>query len=198
MDIEWRLGIGDPTFVGWLIVAMYIVASAACFLAANGSQFSGRNWRSDGTFWLLIALLFSALGINKQLDLQSLFTELGRELAKNGGWYAQRRAFQAAFIASIALASAVSAAFLMLWAKRLGRAQVAAMLGTCFVLAFVVIRAASFHHIDAFLARSIFGAKWNWVFEIAGISVVSLAAISYSKRIESSVARRLFGRLPNN
>ncbi len=45
-----------------------------------------------------------------------------------------------------------------------------------FILGFVVIRAASFHHVDALLAARLGGVRWNWIFELSGISVVGLAA----------------------
>jgi hypothetical protein len=49
----------------------------------------------------------------------------------------------------------------------------------------VLIRAASFHHIDRFIGESILGLRWNWVIEISGISLVLIASqwrqISLSK-----------------
>src|SRR5580693_6074196 len=84
---RWKPGIGDPTVMGWVTVAAYFVAVIGCFLAA---------WREplpDGTrrprsrpskFWLALAALMVALGINKQLDLQSLATQIGRDAIR--GW----------------------------------------------------------------------------------------------------------------
>ena len=46
-----------------------------------------------------------------------------------------------------------------------------------FILGFVVIRAASFHHVDAFLAARLGGIKWNWILELGGIAVVAAAAV---------------------
>ncbi len=163
MEIEWRPGIGDPTAIGWITVAMYLIASIACFTAANRSQFAGRHWRKDGMLWLLLALLSLGLGINKQLDLQSLFTELARDAAKGGGWYEKRRAYQQVFIVGTACVSAATAVLLLLWSWRLGRVQCIAIFGACFILAFVVVRAASFHHVDQLLSDRVLGARWNWI-----------------------------------
>jgi hypothetical protein len=49
-------------------------------------------------------------------------------------------------------------------------------MGTVLVLAFVLIRAASFHHIDQFIGERILGFKWNWVLEMGGISIVLLGS----------------------
>ena len=85
-DGRWRPGIGDPTFLGWVTVAAYFAAALAC----------GRAWRLDRrarlagdrssspTFWLILSLLLAFLGINKQLDLQSLLTHLALDRAAPG------------------------------------------------------------------------------------------------------------------
>jgi len=40
----------------------------------------------------------------------------------------------------------------------------------------VLIRAASFHHIDRFIGDRILGLKWNWILEMGGISIVLLSS----------------------
>lgn len=180
MQIEWQPGIGDPTLAGWLTVGIYFAATAACFLAANRSHFSGRNWQQDGMFWLLTALLLLVLGINKQLDLQSLFTELARSAAKEGGWYEQRRTYQGAFILMVGGGSIVAATALLLWTRRLGITQQIAVFGLSSLGAFIVIRAASFHHVDKFISGTIIGARWSSLLEIVGAATVALSALVYA------------------
>jgi len=46
---------------------------------------------------------FLALGINKQLDLQTALTEAGRVLARYQGWYEQRQFVQLVVIALFAM-----------------------------------------------------------------------------------------------
>ena len=117
-----------------------------------------------------------ALGINKQLDLQSLATQIGRDMIKGWNLYQERRELQVGFILAVALVCAGSLA-LFLWAARRNLARRwPAIVGMLFILGFVVIRAASFHHVDALLAARLGGVKWNWIFELSGISVVGLAA----------------------
>ena len=65
-----------------------------------------------------------------------------------------------------------------------------ALVGSTFVLGFVIIRAASFHHIDRFIGNQILGLRWNWVLEMGGIVLVLLASIW---RVWS-VSARLLGR----
>ena len=190
MMIEWRAGIGDPTIIGWITVAAYLIASAISFHAANRAQLSGVRWLIDVRFWLMMGLLLLVLGINKQLDLQSLLTELARAAAKSGGWYEQRREYQRLFIASIAGTTMVGAAILMVWSRRLSRSQRVALLGTCFLLAFIVIRAASFHYVDLLLSESLLGARWNSIFELLGIGLIGSSGLSYISTVRGMGWRR--------
>ena len=50
------------------------------------------------------------------------------------------------------------------------------MLGVTFIVVFIVLRAASFHHFDVFLHSRYLGVKMNWAFELTGIGVMGLAA----------------------
>ncbi len=176
---RWRPGIGDPTVMGWVTVIAYLLASAGCAVAAL------REPMADGTrrprsrpsgFWLALAFLLLALGINKQLDLQSLATQIGRDLIRAWGLYSERRELQVGFILAVVLACAGTLGW-FLWAARatLERRWLA-VLGTMFILGFVVVRAASFHHVDAFIGSRLGGAKWNWILELGGIAIVGAAA----------------------
>lgn len=179
MIFEWRPSIGDSTIIGWFTVAVYLLASVISFYAANRATLSGAWRRIDSQFWLMMGLLLLVLGINKQLDLHSLLTEIARDAAMSGGWYEQRREYQKLFIASIAGTTFAVAAIMMVWSRKLLRSQQVAILGFCILLAFIVIRAASFHHVDQLLSQSVLGARWNSIFELMGIALIGSSALSY-------------------
>jgi hypothetical protein len=176
---RWRPGIGDPTVVGWVTVAAYLLAALGCMIAAwrepmpNGaSRPRGRPSR----FWLALATLMLALGINKQLDLQSLATQIGRGVITAWGLYSSRRELQFGFILVVALVCSSTLGAFLWAARRTLKNRWPAIAGMLFILGFVVIRAASFHHVDAFLAARLGGLKWNGILELGGIAVVALAA----------------------
>jgi hypothetical protein len=187
----WGPAIGDPTFMGWFTVFAYGLAALLCWCAATrhrGSSSRGREEApplsrpgvpaSDARLWIGLSGFLVLLGINKQLDLQSWFTEVGRTLARSEGWYEHRQTVQTFFV--IALAAGGLAALLTLaWiTRRTWRTTGLAVAGTGFVMTFVVIRAASFYHVDALLGWEVLGIRLSWVLEIGGIACVAVAALN--------------------
>src|SRR5512145_1767020 len=85
---QWHPTIGDPTFMGWFTVAAYFAGAFCAYFTAYKIRTPDRQ---AFLFWCACGVFLTALGINKQLDLQSLFTEMGRQVAKAQGWIEQRR-----------------------------------------------------------------------------------------------------------
>jgi hypothetical protein len=166
---SWSPGIGDPTVAGWLTVIAYFAAAALCFRAAH--RLGARHY-GEVMFWRLLAFGLAALGINKQLDLQSAVTELGRWLVRHNGLQDQKRELQRWFIEAV-LVIAICLGIALVWSIRRspGATKVAAV-GVCALLTFVVVRAASFHHFDHLIGVRLLGLKLNWVLELGGIFVV--------------------------
>lgn len=66
VDNRWRPGIGDPTIVGWVISAGYLLCALLCIRAAR----LDRPFRHDPThagprFWWTVAAAVFILGVNK-------------------------------------------------------------------------------------------------------------------------------------
>ena len=173
---SWLPELGDPTPLGWITVLLYFAAAADCILVMHRLGANNNASRTEGCIWLVLAVLFVALGINKQLDLQSTLTDLGRSLAVAQGWYEQRRLVQFALIILLTAGSLAILAMFGLWLLRTGTEVWLALIGSTFLLVFILARAASFHHFDEFIGTSIVGFHWHWVLEIAGILFVLLAS----------------------
>jgi hypothetical protein len=171
---QWRLGIGDPTFMGWFTVFAYFTAaflSLAVFIRSRDRNVDARFWAG-----MLCALLL--LGVNKQLDLQTWFTLTARKLARMEGWYEYRRPLQVVFIFLIACGGVFTVYAFWKLAGTSWRKHRLALSGLIFLCVFVVIRAASFHHVDLFLKYDIGGMRMNWLFELGGISLVIAGALA--------------------
>lgn len=183
VDGRWQPGIGDPTPVGWLTVVAYFLAAFFSYQAWRRSLTIGQG----SLFWLGLTLVMVFLGVNKQLDLQTLATQIGRDIVVANGVYAQRRTYQLAFIATVVVVCGllIPVAF-YLNRKNLGE-QWPAIVGIILLLGFIVVRACSFHHVDVFLAGRIGGMKWNWVLELGGISLILVGAFRSGKKAQRSL-----------
>ncbi len=161
IDGRWHLGIGDPTIWGWLTVGMYLLAMGRCFMKAISYRHTETTYR----FWTLLGWCLLLLAINKQLDLQTLFTLGLKQLAISHGWYEQRRALQLVFVVCIGLSMLVLLLTLRIVLFNLWRQYKLVWTGLFLLCAFILIRAASFHHIDIYIRESLFGLELNVVLE---------------------------------
>lgn len=182
--INWHPGIGDPDLRGWTITVAYLAACAACALAWRRERSAARLVAagSDGrgaytpAFWLALALGMAFLGINKQLDLQTLLTEIGKDAAKSQGWYERRRAVQYAFAGLVAVVAAAAFAYACWSLRGRWRRYLLAIVGVTYLLGFVVLRAASMQHVDRPLGVRVDRPGLNLVLELGGALFLLLAA----------------------
>lgn len=167
-EFRWHPVIGDPDFMGWLTVAAYAVVTVLAL----------RVWlpQREG-IWGFVALGMMVLGVNKQFDLQSLFTAIGRVMSKHQGWYEHRRVFQKGFVLGVIALASVSGVWLV-WRYRAFwlRHKLLAAGGLCMAI-FIVSRTISFHHFDSFL-----GVHMHQTLELGGIFLIGLAAVRESRR----------------
>jgi hypothetical protein len=171
---------GDPNPIGWTITVAYFVVAGLCFWAGRREKEQSlgraRQWHAP-VFWFTLCGLMVALGFNKQLDLQSDLTEVGRSVARSEGWYENRRIVQAIFVflfACGAIAAVAAAAWFM---RDLWRRYRLAFIGIIYLCTFVIIRAASFHHIDTLLYHLPGAQYWvNTFLELGGNAILGYAA----------------------
>jgi len=171
VDGRWAPGIGDPTVLGWVTVLAYLVAALLCLACAR------RDGPGPRRYWGALGVLLLMLAVNKQLDLQSLLTQVGRDMALAQGWYGQRQRVQLAFIVALAAATLATVLGLALRLRRSDPAARWAAAGLTLLLAWIVTRAASFEHIDQRLGWRAAGITLNGALEIGSIALIALAAL---------------------
>lgn len=172
-SFDWTPTIGDPSIMGWLTVLVYLVCAYKCFQVVRGSEriFDVLAERQR-MLWLGIAGAMLLLGINKQFDLQTLFTEIGRYMAVKQGWYEDRKLYQTRFIVLVGAAGLFVMCALLYLFHRVLKPNLLAIIGISGILVFVLIRAASFHKVDQLIGFSIVGLRMNWILEIGGIALI--------------------------
>lgn len=166
----------DRTPLAWIVVAAYFIGAATAFWAGSAAS------RRERRFWIGTALILVFLGLNKELDLQTLVTTQGRLLAHQGGWYEQRRLVQGAFLLVLALGGALVIAALVAWLRRSPVQVKAAAFGIALLFIFVIMRAGSFHHIDRWVTINLAGLRSGWWLELTGVLVIGLSALAYRGR----------------
>jgi hypothetical protein len=174
----WRLHWDNPTFVGWIVVTAYIIAAVLC---ARSARIASEAPGQKGSFpiWSLLAAMLFFLGVNKQLDLQTLLIVLGRRAAAGGGWYDHRRLVQAAFSAGFVLAAGVAVFALASRARAFFSENPFAWRGLIILAVFVSLRASTINHVDEWFKVDLYDDKWSWVLEICGSFLLALSAFHF-------------------
>jgi hypothetical protein len=183
---SWRPGIGDPTAIGWLTTFSYVLATGLClasyfFISRASAHATSRatvvsDDRGEARLWLALSIAMALLGINKQLDLQTLLTEVGRTVARQQGWYQRRHHVQLIFAMVFTAAAVAGALLLVFLARRHGAGVRVALFGGTLLIGFIVVRMLSFHNIDRLLGRR--WGEWTTsaLCELGGIAGIALGA----------------------
>lgn len=168
----WREG--DPGLAGWITVGVYVVA------AVLGGAVAWRGGSAGGSraFWALVAVLLAVLAINKQLDLQILFSRTMRCMAADEGWSdPERRSIQQRILIGIGLGLAALVGVVAIRMRRRVAQVRLPLFGLALVGLFVAVRAAAFNHLDGPLHRMLTTDRVKDSLELAGPLVILAAAI---------------------
>jgi hypothetical protein len=160
--------------------AAYLGITLLCIVGAWNAQHASSNpyLRRHRIFWLSLAAFFFLLFINKQFQILSWFTALGRGLAWGQGWHTDRQIVQQ-WIILVIFATVSVLLLLIFWSVRdTLRNYWLILIGAGLLLGFTLIRAISFHAIDAFLFEPHAGIQLNWIVELTLIVFVAGAIIA--------------------
>jgi hypothetical protein len=191
-----------------LTVAAYVIAASIAawsFATARRAELrfsvsepgEARDQRSMKHLWLLITVTMVLLGLNKQLDLQTLLIQTVRERAYEHGWYNDRRRYQVDFILIISAAAVLFGIGLSLRLRRVLRRVIVAVAGLGMLVVFVLIRASSFHYVDRALSL---GGRFrvNAMIELSGIGLIIGAALQWQVAEQRLLANRMSSTMPNS
>ena len=149
---QWKLGIGDPTVLGWVTTVGYFIAAGLCGayalrarkMAKKGSiVHRPSSFRpSSSVFWWSLAVFMLLMGFNKQLDLQVLVLQVARQVSKEQGWFGERDAVRKCIILGFAFIGLILMVWLGWTCRRVWRRYILAVSGIALIVTFVLIRAS--------------------------------------------------------
>jgi len=180
-NLGWQPQWDNPDFRGWSVVAAYVVAAAFCARTALAGRKMEAEEVRESVLWRVLALGLLFLGINKQLNLQTLLIVLCRRAMLFAGWEKEGRTAQLVFsavfiVTGVALIGLLRVRFRLFFARNRW-----VFAGVFVLLVFVLIRAASIGHVLKWLGLERSdgeGVKiWTWILEIGGSACLAFAAI---------------------
>ncbi len=143
---------GDFTVLGWTTTLLYAVA---CYLSYRALNYYRACPKSE-TFnvlqrrgWAIVFGYMLVLGLNKQLDLQSLLAKGGTYLVLAFKVYQYNRTVEVAIFATAALLTFLSAGLALSTFLGGSRFLRMSLIGLGFVAAYVLFRAALFQRISS-------------------------------------------------
>jgi uncharacterized membrane protein len=185
IEPSWFFGIHDPTLTGWLCVVAYLIALTASIALCRQLPHA---YRQDvRAFWGAITLVLAMLGINKQLDIQTLMLQTIRKTefwANNGTIYLE---ILVTFFALIGVGAFI-VFFLRFrfsdWETCLVMIAIASLLGM------LLLNLLPIRPINKLLMWHVFGKDQGFFnchlkefFEIGFISVVAICAGFFRRRL---------------
>ena len=172
-------GLFSADAADWITVGAYWVAAGLCWRAANTASL--RHAAHERMFWIGATGAMIFLGINELFDFQTLLTILAKMQAKAAGWYDNRKPVQLAFVMGLAVAGLVLTMLMLWFVRKLAGSVKLALAGFIFIGMFVLVRAASFHQVDAILVSGHQSFNLGSIQEILGIAIVVVASLIYGR-----------------
>ena len=119
------------------------------------------------------------LGFNKQLDFQTLLTSLGRKIAREQGWYHIRREVQAAFVMAMAVCGIIVMFLIFRGLKGMFRKNWLVYVGLVVLFGFLLLRAATFYHVETLLHKPDIFKRLDvkFIIELGALISVGLGAL---------------------
>lgn len=183
---EWKLGINDPTVVGWVVFGLYVVAALLCW---QSQRTNAKALDRRPTSWGVLSFVLLSLAVNKQLDLHTLVIERLREFQIG------RTTELLGFVTICVIAATI---FVIVWRRsgttRMKIAGIALFLIVAFqALRFSGMPMGAFLSVHPFADDGLFHTHIIEVLELILIGLICCCACSYSaySREKTSAFREL-------
>lgn len=171
---KWDGAVLTFKVTGWGLVAEYLLAISFCVWRLAGIAGKPVLDRNAATFWTAIAGALALFLILRLFYFDMFVHVLMRCAAADGGWYRERRSFQALFILGLIAAGAAAASFVILKVPRWDRRIT--LIGAAALTVFLLVRATSLHQVDRQLSNTVLGLHWYGLFESLALAFIIVGA----------------------
>jgi hypothetical protein len=194
---------GHLTALGWTTFALYLIAALLSFRAAAAALVRGRSSvvssqtadvnskpsSETARVWVWLGVILAALGLNKELDLQTWFIELGRQAAGREHLSESRAGLHVLFFLAFVSVLVVLILLVMLrFSAVVGsfvRQLPLAAGGCALVGAYIVIRAASIDRVDLMLGFDFERIPLLWLLEAGGLLLITVQAVCQPNKLKN-------------
>lgn len=169
-DYPWHATIGNPAVLRWFTMLVYLVAVWRCIAKSKNSKSYGGNYQ----FWLYLAAFLFLLGINKQLDLKSWFTEIIHHKAATYSWYEYRQSVLIGLVGLICFGVLLAMISFRLYLANSWRNHKITWFGIIPLLIFVVMQTGYPIYIDFFIFQRMYVLNIHLILEISALLLIIL------------------------
>lgn len=143
---------------------------------------------SNSVFWWGLAVFMLLMGFNKQLDLQVLVLQVGRQMSMEQGWYAERDALRKWVILAFGCTGLILIAWFVWTCRRVWRRYILMICGIALLVFFVVIRASA----DRIVILGYRPGKFPMydILEVGGIVCIGASALMELRRLKRKTGDR--------
>lgn len=186
----WIQYAGDYTVEGWFITLSYFFVCILCYLYLI--KIRKKKDKVDSyyiRFWFILIIILFILGINKQLDIQMLLTDIGRIYSMEHGWYDNRKIFQIEFTSFLAIIGIGFLFVIIYFLINIWRQVSLALFGLSILFSFVIVKSVSIHLLEHFFSTTILGITFFGIIELIGLICIGSAVIFNYRNIKYNIEK---------
>lgn len=170
---------GDHSLLAWATMLVFVVAGGLCLLCAVRADriFDRGNVWAHRLIWGGMGFLLFFFAVNKQLDWQTDFTVLVKQIAWEQGWYAYGQRLQVLFVFGLMAVALLGLLFFAWHLRHSWRRYWVLLLGLLLLARFITVRAASFYGVVLpEFSQYTGGFRITWLLELFGALILAAAA----------------------
>lgn len=172
--LRWQLGDTDP--LGIALTAGYILVLALMLWRLVAPPAGWPALPRGRQLWIVATMVFAALTLNKQLDLQHQAQHIGHCVAEAQGWYKTRAGFEHAVARTLLAATVLATMALLVWFRGVLRANWPLIAGFVLLTLYILLQMSDALHLDQVLRGVVDFVPLHRAIEAAALIVLAFAA----------------------